>query len=176
MRARQADPIGQFTGAAGKRYIAAIMLQTGDPAPDFSLSDQDGNVHTLSSYRGRKLLIYFYPRADTPGCTRQSCAVRDARNDLASRNLAAVGISPDVPEDQKKFDDKFDLGFPLLADDDHKIAEAYGAWGEKKMYGRTSIGIKRSSFLVDENGNLEGVWYNVRPEATVPKALQQVDG
>ena len=152
------------------------MLQKGDPAPSFSLSDQDGNVHTLSGYRGRKLLIYFYPRADTPGCTRQSCAVRDARSELASRNLAAVGISPDVPEDQKKFDDKFDLGFPLLADDDHKIADAYGAWGEKKMYGRTSIGIKRSSFLVDEEGNLEGVWYNVRPEATVPKALQQVDG
>jgi peroxiredoxin Q/BCP len=102
--------------------------------------------------------------------------VRDARNELASSNLAAVGISPDVPEDQKRFDDKFELGFPLLADADHKIAEAYGVWGEKQTYGRTSIGIKRSSFLVDGEGNLEAVWYNVRPEATVPKALQQVGG
>ncbi len=152
------------------------MLQTGDPAPHFSLSDQHGTMHRLADYRGRKLLIYFYPRADTPGCTRQSCAVRDARDELASRTLAAVGISPDAPEDQKKFDDKFALGFPLLADVGHKVAEAYGVWGEKKMYGRTSIGIKRSSFLVDEEGNLEAVWYNVRPEATVPKALQQVDG
>lgn len=133
-------------------------------------------MHRLADYRGRKLLLYFYPRADTPGCTRQSCAVRDARDELASRTLAAVGISPDAPEDQKKFDDKFALGFPLLADVGHKVAEAYGVWGEKKMYGRTSIGIKRSSFLVDEEGNLEAVWYNVRPEATVPKVLQQVDG
>ena len=165
-----------FTGAPGTRYSAVTMLKTGDPAPDFTLCDQDGNIHRLADYRGKKLLIYFYPRADTPGCTRQSCAVRDARDELASRNLAAVGISPDVPEDQKKFDDKFELGFPLLADADHKIADAYAVWGEKQTYGRTSIGIKRSSFLVDGEGNLEAVWYNVRPEATVPKALQQVGG
>ena len=108
------------------------MLQTGDPAPDFSLSDQDGATHSLAGYRGRKLLIYFYPRADTPGCTRQSCAVRDARGDLDGRNVAAVGISPDTPKDQKKFDDKFELGFPLLADHDHQVAEAYGVWASAR--------------------------------------------
>ena len=152
------------------------MLQTGDSAPDFSLSDQDGATHTLADYRGRKLLIYFYPRADTPGCTRQSCAVRDARTDLEGRNVAAVGISPDTPKDQKKFDDKFELGFPLLADADHQVAEAYGVWGERKRYGRTYMGINRSSFLVDEAGNLEAVWYGVKPEATVPNALEQAGG
>lgn len=152
------------------------MLQTGDPAPDFSLSDQDGAIHTLADYRGRKLLIYFYPRADTPGCTRQSCAVRDAGSELEGRSVAAVGISPDTPQAQKKFDDKFELGFPLLADADHQVAEAYGVWGERKRYGRTYLGINRSSFLVDEAGNLEAVWYGVKPEATVPNVLAQVGG
>ena len=152
------------------------MLQTGDSAPDFSLSDQDGGTHTLANYRGRKLLIYFYPRADTPGCTRQSCAVRDARSDLAGHSVAAVGISPDTPEDQKKFDDKFELGFTLLADHDHRVAEAYGVWGERQMYGRTTMGVNRSSFLVDEQGNLAAVWYGVTPEATVPNVLEQVGG
>ena len=152
------------------------MLQTGDPAPDFSLSDQVGGTHALADYRGRKLLIYFYPRADTPGCTRQSCAVRDARSELAGHNVAAVGISPDTPEDQKKFDDKFALGFTLLADHDHQVAEAYGVWGERNTYGRTTMGINRSSFLVDEQGNLAVVWYGVTPEATVPNVLEQVGG
>ena len=152
------------------------MLQTGDSAPDFSLSDQDGATHTLADYRGRKLLIYFYPRADTPGCTRQSCAVRDARTDLEGRNVAAVGISPDTPKDQKKFDDKFELGFPLLADADHQVAEAYAVWGERTRYGRTYMGVNRSSFLVDEAGKLEAVWYGVKPEATVPNVLEQVGG
>ena len=152
------------------------MLQIGDPAPDFSLSDPDGVTHALADYRGRKLLIYFYPRADTPGCTRQSCAVRDARADLAGRNVAAVGISPDTPDAQKQFDDKFELGFPLLADAGHRTAEAYGVWGERTRYGRTYLGVNRSSFLVDEAGNLEAVWYGVKPEATVPNVLQQVAG
>ena len=152
------------------------MLTAGDPAPDFSLSDQDGATHALADYRGRKLLIYFYPRADTPGCTRQSCAVRDARGDLSGRNVAVVGISPDTPEDQKKFDDKFELGFPLLADVSHRVAEAYGVWGERKMYGRTTMGIIRSSFLVDAAGTLEAVWHGVKPEATVPNVLEQTGG
>ena len=157
-------------------YTAGDMLQTGDPAPDFSLSDQDGAAHTLADYRGRKLLIYFYPRADTPGCTRQSCAVRDARSELEGHGVAAVGISPDTPSAQKKFDAKFELGFPLLADADHQVAEAYGVWGERKRYGRTYMGINRSSFLVDEAGSLAAVWYGVKPEATVPNVLAQVGG
>ena len=126
------------------------MLEPGDPAPPFSLLDQAGETVSLSDFAGRKLLVYFYPEADTPGCTTQSCAVRDARDDLSSLGVDVVGISPDVPEDQRKFDEKFGLGFPLLADTDHAIADAYGVWGEKMNYGKTYMGIIRSSFLIDE--------------------------
>ena len=148
------------------------MLKINDVAPDISLSDQDGKIHSLSDYNGNKLLVYFYPRADTPGCTRQSCAVSDAKLQFAELNVSAVGISPDVPEGQKKFDDKFELGFPLLSDPDHKVATAYGVWVERNMYGKKYMGIKRSSFLIDENGKLEAIWYNVKPEATVPNVLK----
>ena len=147
-------------------------LAPGQKAPSFSLLDQNGKTVKLSDYKGRRLLIYFYPAADTPGCTRQSCAVRDARQELKKLNVDAVGISPDGPEDQKKFDVKFSLGFPLLADTDHKVADAFGVWGEKNLYGKVSMGIIRSSFLVDESGTLLRVWYKVKPEDTVPKAQE----
>jgi peroxiredoxin Q/BCP len=146
------------------------MLKPGDPAPAFELLDQSGETVKLSDFVGRKLLIYFYPEADKPGCTRQSCAVRDARPDLVSLGVDAVGISPDQPDKQARFDEKFGLGFPLLSDPDHAIATAYGAWGEKKNYGKTYEDIIRSSFLVDERGLIEGSWYRVKPEDTVPKA------
>ncbi len=147
-------------------------LTEGQKAPAFSLLDQNGKTVKLSDYKGKKLLVYFYPAADTPGCTKQSCAVRDARQDLKKLNVDAVGISPDVPEDQKKFDVKYSLGFPLLADTDHKVADAFGVWGEKNLYGKVSMGIIRSSFLVDESGTLLKVWYKVKPEETVPKAQE----
>ena len=147
-------------------------LQTGDKAPAFKLKDQQGKTVKLADYKGRKLLIYFYPKADTPGCTTQSCAVRDAGDELDGLGVDAVGISPDAPEKQKKFDEKYDLGFPLLADEDHAVADAYGAWGEKSMYGRKYMGIVRSAFLVDEKGRLAGVWYKVSPKKTVPEALK----
>ncbi len=145
-------------------------LKTGDTAPRFELLDQNNNRVSLSDYSGRKLLIYFYPKADTPGCTTQSCSVRDAIEDLSGLNMAAIGISPDTPEKQLKFDEKFTLGFPLLSDPDHEVAEAYGVWGEKKNFGKTYMGIIRSSFLVDEAGKIAQVAYKVKPGDTVPKA------
>lgn len=125
----------------------------------------------LEDFRGRKLLVYFYPKALTTGCTAQSCSVRDAREDLSGLGVDAVGISPDAPARQAKFDAKHGLGFPLLSDPDHSVAEAYGVWGEKSMYGRKYMGIVRSSFLIDEDGKIAEIWYGVKPKDTVPKAL-----
>ena len=150
------------------------MLKVGDKAPVFDLEDQNGKLIKLSDYRGKKLLLYFYPKADTPGCTKQACSIRDSSKELSSRGLAALGISPDKPNSQKKFDDKYGLGFPLLSDPDHAVADAYGAWGEKKMYGKTYEGIIRSSFLIDEEGKIEQVWYKVKPEDTGPSALKSL--
>ena len=146
-------------------------MKPGDPAPPFALLDQHGNTVRLEDYRGRKVLVYFYPEADTPGCTKQSCDLRDHRRDLTGIGADVVGISPDLPDKQLAFDTKYELGFPLLSDPDHPIIEAWGAWGEKVRGGRTSIGLIRSSFLVDEDGRIEGVWSPVKPEDTVPNAL-----
>jgi len=146
-------------------------LNKGDAAPDFTLADQDGKKVTLSDFKGRKLLLYFYPKALTSGCTTQAQAVRDALEELAGRGVAAVGISPDEQKDQKKFDDKHALGFPLLCDEDHSVADSYGVWGEKSMYGKKFMGIIRSSFLIDEGGRIIDAWYKVSPKDTVPKAL-----
>jgi thioredoxin-dependent peroxiredoxin len=142
-------------------------LTPGDPAPSFSLKDQHGGTVSLEDSRGRTLLVYFYPEADTPGCTTQSCAVRDARRELTTLGVDVVGISPDQPEEQAAFDRKFSLGFPLLSDPDHTVAEAWGAWGERKP---GSVGIIRSSFLVEGDGRIVKAWYRVKPEATVPLA------
>ena len=152
-----------------------VRLASGQKAPDFSLSDQDGRTVTLSGFHGRRVLLYFYPKADTPGCTTQSCAIRDARQDMKKLKVDVLGLSPDAPEAQKKFDTKYSLGFPLLADVDHKTAEAYGVWGDKTNYGKTYKGIIRSSFLVDENGVILRAWYNVKPEDTVPRAQEALE-
>ena len=147
-------------------------LKQGDAAPDFQLPDQNGKAVTLSSFRGGKVLLYFYPKADTPGCTTQSCSVRDALPDFSKLQVDALGISPDMPDKQQKFDDKYSLGFSLLSDPDHAVAEAYAVWGEKKMYGKTSIGIVRSAFLVDGQGKVARAWYKVSPKDTVPNVLE----
>jgi len=143
-------------------------LEVGDRAPAISLQDQDGTTVKLSGFKGRKVLVYFYPKADTPGCTTQSCALRDIKDDIG--DTVILGISPDLPAKQKRFDDKYELGFPLLSDADHAVAEAYGVWGEKKNYGKVYFGIIRSAFLVDEKGKLSHVWYKVSPKDT-PKNL-----
>jgi peroxiredoxin Q/BCP len=147
-------------------------LEKGQKAPDFSLMDQNGKTVKLSDFRGRKVLLYFYPKADTPGCTKQSCSVRDARQDLKRLSVDVLGISPDPIEDQKKFDAKHSLGFPLLADTDHAVSDAYGVWGDKSMYGKLFHGVARSSFLIGEDGEILRVWYKVKPEDTVPKAKE----
>jgi peroxiredoxin Q/BCP len=147
-------------------------LKAGDKAPAFSLLDQDGNKISLSDFKGKRLLLYFYPKADTPGCTKQSCSVRDASKELNKLGAAALGISPDQPPKQKKFDDKYSLGFSLLSDPDHKTADAYGTWGEKSKYGRTYEGIIRSSFVIDENGKILQASYKVKPLDTVPNARE----
>lgn len=146
-------------------------LQKGQKAPDFTLSDQSGKDVSLSDFAGRKVLVYFYPKADTPGCTTQSCAVRDSLAQLAGHGVAAIGISPDSPDQQAKFDTKYSLGFPLLADVHNAVADAYGVWGEKTMYGKVYMGIIRSAFLVDEQGLVAEAWYKVSPGDTVPNVI-----
>jgi thioredoxin-dependent peroxiredoxin len=153
-----------------------VELEPGDEAPPFALLDQHGNLVHLEDHRGRKLLVYFYPEADTPGCTRQSCALRDRRQELTGIGADVVGISPDPPPKQLAFDEKYGLGFPLLADEDHAVAGAYGTWGAHQEDDDRWTGIIRSSFLVDEHGRIERAWYRVKPEDTVPNALTALVG
>ena len=145
-------------------------LAVGDKAPAFALKDQHGKLVRLSGFKGQRVVVYFYPKADTPGCTQQSCNLQEAFPQLKKLKAAVVGISPDPPEKQKKFDDKHELGFPLLADTDHAVASAWGVWGKKSLYVREFMGIVRSAFVVDEKGKLAGVFYKVSPKDTVPKA------
>jgi thioredoxin-dependent peroxiredoxin len=149
-----------------------MPLKPGDKAPAISLLDQDGNTVKLSSFKGRKVLVYFYPKADTPGCTAQSCGLRDVKGDVG--DTVILGISPDKPAKQKKFDDKYGLGFPLLADEDHAVAEAYDVWTEKSMYGRKYMGILRSAFLIDEKGKVAEAWYKISPADTAKNLLASV--
>ncbi len=151
-----------------------MALMTGDAAPEFTLPDQDGNPVALSGFAGRKVLVYFYPKADTPGCTTQACELTKILPDIGE--AVVLGISPDSPKKQKRFADKYEIGFPLLADEDHAVAEAYGVWKEKSMYGRTYLGIERSAFLVDQDGTLAGVWYKISPKDTPLRLLEAVAG
>ena len=139
------------------------MLKAGDDAPDFTLSDQDGREVRLADLRGRPVVVYFYPKADTPGCTTQACGVRDHEADYASAGAVVLGISPDPLVKVKKFHDKQSLNFPLLADEGHAVAEAYGVWVEKSMYGRTYMGNERTTFVIDAAGKVANVLRKVKP-------------
>lgn len=155
-----------------REILNMAQIKKGDKAPAFQLIDQNEKKVKLSDYKHSKLLLYFYPKANTGGCTKQALAVRDALGELSKHGVAAIGISPDAPKTQKKFDEKQKLGFPLLSDPDHKVADAYGVWGEKSMYGKKYEGIIRSSFLIDKNGKILEAWYKVSPKDTVPKTLE----
>jgi len=152
------------------------QIRPGAAAPAFSLIDQDGNTVSLGELTGKKLLLYFYPKADTPGCTAQACSIRDEMPNLSGLGIAAIGISPDKPEKLKDFKDKYNLNFPLLSDPQHKTADAYGTWGKKSMYGKEYEGIIRSSFLLDEEGKVMQAWYKVSPKDTVPFAKGALAG
>ena len=148
------------------------MLNVGDQAPEFAVPDHTGKMQRLSDYKGKNVVLWFYPKADTPGCTTQACGMRDVLGDIG--DTAVLGISPDKPAKQAKFDEKYGLGFPLLADEDHAVAEAYGAWGEKSMYGKKYLGIIRSAFLVDEKGKIQEAWPKVSPKDTPANLLEAI--
>jgi len=157
--------------ASGTPYRERMPLKPGDKAPDFTLLDQHGEPFSFSKslkQRGAAHLVYFYPKADTPGCTAQSCGLRDIAGTVG--DTVIVGISPDPPAKQARFDAKYGLGFPLLSDEDHAVSGAYGAWGEKSMYGRKYMGVIRSAVLVGGGGRLTHAWYKVSPKDT-PKNL-----
>jgi len=139
------------------------VLAPGDTAPDFTLPDQHGNEVSLSGLRGRTVVLYFYPKADTPGCTTQACGVRDHGADYDAAGAVVLGVSPDPVKKVAKFDDKYGLGFPLLADEDHSVAEAYGVWVEKSMYGRKYIGNERTTFVIAPDGAIKEVFRKVKP-------------
>jgi peroxiredoxin Q/BCP len=139
------------------------MVEVGQPAPDFALPDQNGEPVRLSDLRGRRVVVYFYPKADTPGCTTQACGIRDHAADYDAADALVLGISPDTVKDVKTFADKFDLRFHLLADADHAVAEAYGVWVEKHRYGRTYWGNERTTFVIDADGRVAEVLRNVKP-------------
>jgi thioredoxin-dependent peroxiredoxin len=140
------------------------LLAEGDTAPDFTLPDQAGSPVTLSELRGQTVVLYFYPRADTPGCTTQACGVRDHSTDYEDIDARVIGISPDPIAAVRKFADKYDLGFTLLGDEDHAVADAYGTWGEKSMYGKTYMGVQRATFIIDAEGRIAKVFPKVSPK------------
>ncbi len=140
------------------------MLEVGQKAPAFDLRDQDGQTHSLDGYRGKWLVVYFYPRDDTPGCTKEACSFRDAYGDLAALDAAVVGVSADDALAHRKFAQKYDLNFPLLADPDKVMLEAYGAWVEKQMYGKRVMGVQRVTYIIDPDGKVAKTWPKVTAE------------
>ena len=150
-------------------------LQVGDQAPEFTLHDDTGAEVSLRDFRGQKVILYFYPKDDTPGCTTQACGFRDAYPQIEERNAVVIGVSPDDVNSHEKFKTKYDLPFRLVADTDHEVAEAYGVWGEKTMFGRTFMGVTRSHFVIDETGRLIDVQGEISPEESVATSLKTLN-
>jgi peroxiredoxin Q/BCP len=149
--------------------VSDRRLEPGDEAPDFTLTDADGKQVTLSSLRGQQVIVYFYPAAMTPGCTKEACDFRDSIQSLAAAGVTVLGISPDAPAKLAKFRDRDNLNFPLLSDPDRKVQQAYGAYGEKTLYGKTTVGVIRSTFVVDESGKIARAYYNVKATGHVER-------
>ena len=147
------------------------LLEVGDKAPAFKTTDQDGDAVSLGDFKGKKVALYFYPKDDTPGCTKEACSFRDAWAKFRKKGVAVLGVSVDDEKSHRKFADKFSLPFPLLADTDKKIVTAYGVWGEKSMYGRKYMGIHRVTYLIDEKGKIAAVWPKVKPEDHADEVL-----
>lgn len=147
------------------------MLTIGSPAPDFSLPDQDGKMHTLSEYRGRFVLIYFYPKDDTPGCTKEACMIRDAFPRFEGVHAEVFGISKDSVASHKSFVEKYQLPFRLLSDENREVIESYGVWREKKMMGKSYMGTARTSFLIDPEGIIQKIYESVKPEVHAEEVL-----
>jgi thioredoxin-dependent peroxiredoxin len=152
-----------------------MRLSPGDPAPDFELLDADERPVSLMSFRGARVVVYFYPAALTPGCTTQACDFRDNLSLLRDSSVAVVGISPDQPAKLREFREQHDLPFPLLSDPDRRVLEAFGAWGEKTLYGKTVTGVIRSTFVIDANGLIERALYNVKATGHVAKLLRDLE-
>lgn len=152
------------------------MLEIGMKAPGFTLTDKDGNAVSLSDFLGKKVVLYFYPRDNTPGCTRQACAFAAAYEGFRSQNVAVIGISKDSAASHRKFAQKYDLPFILLADPELQAIEAYGVWQEKKLYGKVSMGVVRTTFLIDEQGRIENVMPKVKPDTNAAEVLRFLAG
>jgi peroxiredoxin Q/BCP len=154
--------------------MTAKRLEPGDPAPDFTLPDADGNEVRLSSFRGQRVIVYFYPAAMTPGCTKEACDFRDSLAGLHQAGVAVLGISPDAPAKLARFRDKEGINFPLLSDPDRSVHEAYGAYGEKKLYGKTTTGVIRSTFVIDADGKIEKALYAVKATGHVARLRSEI--
>ncbi|MBN2446393.1 MAG: thioredoxin-dependent thiol peroxidase [Phycisphaerae bacterium] len=172
--ARAIPEPGQITAVPEEAVAEPVrnIPAPGTFAPDFELMDGSGHAHRLSDYQGRRVVVYFYPKDDTPGCTTEACGFRDSHSDYASVNAAVLGISPDSVESHERFAQKFALPFPLLADPEHAVVEQYGAWGAKQMYGNATMGVLRSTFIIGPDGRIEHVFENVKADGHAAEVLE----
>jgi len=170
--ARPADDCSKDYGTEG--IVAMTPLREGAEAPDFTLESDSGETVSLAQLRGKPVVLYFYPRDDTPGCTTEACEFRDAWEDVKKTGAVVLGVSPDTAASHKKFKSKFRLPFPLLADPEHKVAERYGAWGERSMYGRKFQGILRTTFVIGPDGRIKKVFERVKPKGHVSEVLESL--
>ncbi len=154
---------------------STVQLKNGQKAPAFSLPNQDGKIVSLSDYKGKKVVLYFYPKDDTPGCTKESCAFRDGIDEIHGIRAEVIGVSGDSVESHKKFAKKFNLNFPLISDESKKMLQAYGVWKEKSLYGRKFMGIERTTFIIDENGKIDDIFHRVKVDGHLEEVLSELD-